>query len=82
MRVDHILQLQPEVLEEVCVALSVLDDRINEDTLLGVVVGQEVRVGAGLSVKQLPEELIPWRHGGESSDTLEIHRQLIAKEQF
>ena len=53
--VHHELQTQPQLPHQLGVPLGLLDDRVDQDGLLGVGVGQEVGVGGGLRVKQLSE---------------------------
>jgi len=73
--VDDVLEVEAELLDEVGVPLRVLDDRVDEDALLGVPIRQEVGVGARLAVKQLTKELGA-SHGGESLDTRGAHGQM------
>ena len=57
MGVHHVLQGQPHLLDQLDISLRVLNDWIYQDCLLGLLIRQEVGVGAGLLVEQLSEYL-------------------------
>ena len=56
VRVEGVTQVQAEVLDDLQVALGHLVDRVDDDCVFGLAVGQEVRVCVRVGVKELPEE--------------------------
>ena len=56
VRVEGVAQVQAEVVDHLQVSVGHLVDRVDDDRVLRLPVGQEVRVGVRVGVEQLPEE--------------------------
>ncbi len=69
-----VFELETQLLHDTLVSLRRLDDWVDEDGLLGVRVRQQVRVRAGLTVKEL------WKEGGKlNTDVDEAERNAGVK---
>jgi hypothetical protein len=55
VRVQGVHELQAELLQELDVALELVDDRVDQHGLAGCLIGDEVGVCPGLVIEELPK---------------------------